>query len=125
MVERVLENRRSLVRPRGRGPGVPCESDAGVGAMTRTVPMPVAEFSFCESSSAGPQSPWHLRELTSEGRKLGGGIDTRTLCGRVRAGWDLEVELTPFHLHTNTCKDCLERYQNLVAGSRKSGKGKR
>ena len=71
----------------------------------------MARYSFCESISAGPQSPWHLRELTSVGRKLGGGIDTSSLCGRVKKGWDLEVEITAFHLKKNTCRDCLKRYQ--------------
>ena len=68
-------------------------------------------FSFCESTAAGPLSPWHIRELTSVGRKLGGGIDTLSLCGRVKTGWDLEVEITPFHLEKNTCKDCLKQYR--------------
>ncbi len=58
------------------------------------------EFSFCESSLASSMSPWHIRALTDAGLKLHGGIDTSSLCGRVKSmstgfgGWDLEVPLT-------------------------------
>jgi hypothetical protein len=67
------------------------------------------DYSFCESNCAAPRSPWHIRELTTKGRKLGGGIDTPSLCERVKAGggWDLDVELNTFHLQTNTCHACL------------------
>jgi hypothetical protein len=53
-------------------------------------------YSFCESTQAGPLSPWHIRRLTSAGRKCSGGIDTPSLCGRVTPkwnGWDLTVEV--------------------------------
>lgn len=65
-------------------------------------------LSFCEGVMAGSQSPWHLRRLTKHGRKLGGGIDTPSLCGRVKPpyGWDLKVEITPHHLW-HACKSCV------------------
>ena len=70
-------------------------------------------FSFCERVWAGPKSPWHIRELGVAGRKLGGGIDTPSLCGRIvppsGKGWDLDVELTPHHL-THACKACVAEY---------------
>lgn len=72
------------------------------------------EFSFCESVTASSISPWHLRKLTKVGRKLGGGIDTPSLCERVKQGWDLEVEITEFHLEKNTCRDCLRAYRGVV-----------
>lgn len=70
-------------------------------------------YSFCESIFAGPLAPWHIRRMTSVGKKLGGGIDTQGLCGfpKKRAGWDLEVGLTKHHLNNNACKRCLERYR--------------
>jgi len=71
-------------------------------------------LSFCESTAATGRSSWHLRKLTEVGRKLGGGIDTPSLCGRAKMGWDVEVPITEFHLVRNTCKDCLGVY----AGSR-------
>ena len=50
-------------------------------------------FSYCESIAATATSTWHIRKLTSKGRKLGGGIDTPSLCGRVTSGWDLAVPI--------------------------------
>jgi hypothetical protein len=69
------------------------------------------KYSFCESVYAGPRSAWHIRELTEAGKKMGGGIDTATLCERVKQGWDLEVDINEFHLENQTCKDCLEVYR--------------
>lgn len=75
----------------------------------------MAIYSFCESTTAGPRSPWHIRELTSVGKKLGGGIDTKGLCGfpRVTYGWDLDVEIVEFHLEKNTCPTCALLYESL------------
>lgn len=74
------------------------------------------EYSFCESVFAGPKSAWHLRKLTSVGRKLGGGIDTPFLCADKpgMGGWDLDVPLSDFHLVENTCKRCLVKYRELT-----------
>lgn len=36
-------------------------------------------YSFCETQFAGPRAPWHLRVLSKEGRKCGGGADTSAL----------------------------------------------
>jgi hypothetical protein len=68
------------------------------------------KFSYCESTTASSLSPVHIRELTSVGRKLGGGIDTPSFCGLVEpsgiwnnklqgrscpfGGWDLPLEIT-------------------------------
>jgi hypothetical protein len=70
-------------------------------------------LSFCESVYAGPLSRWHLRKLTEKGKKLGGGVDTPSLCGHVKPpnGWDLEVTITKFHLEKNTCTKCLEIFK--------------
>lgn len=66
-------------------------------------------LSFCESTYATSVSPWHLRELTSVGQKIGGGIDTGSFCGRVRPqeGWDLVVPVTEDRV-TNHAVCCLE-----------------
>jgi hypothetical protein len=71
--------------------------------------MVIAEYSFCESIHAGARSPWHIRKLTSAGPKLGGGIDTKSLCGNVERGWDLNVEITQYHL-THACTECCTSY---------------
>lgn len=68
--------------------------------------------SFCETVTAGPQTPWHIRTVTDTGLHLGGGADTPALCGRVVA-WDLRVEITPHHL-SHACRECAR----LFAASR-------
>lgn len=77
----------------------------------------VSTYSFCERVWAGPSSPWHIRRLSSAGRKLGGGIDTRSLCGRIvppeGKGWDLDVEITSHHL-THSCKACVAEYERIT-----------
>ena len=50
------------------------------------------KHSYCESIHATSTSPWHIRELTDQGRKLGGGADTKALCG-LEVSWDLEVDV--------------------------------
>jgi hypothetical protein len=68
------------------------------------------ELSFCESSLATSISKWHIRELTREGRKPGGGADSTALCGR-KVDWDLNVKLTEFHLENNTCSKCQNEFK--------------
>lgn len=71
------------------------------------------EYSYCESIHAGPLSPWHIRKLTG-GRKLGGGITTNSLCGRVAQGWDLSVPIALGH-DRHTCRECLSEYRVATA----------
>jgi hypothetical protein len=78
-------------------------------------------FSFCESSLAGPLAPWHIRRLTSVGRKSGGGIDTPSLCGHVKpfatggqGGWDLDFEIEERHL-MHACRSCVAKYRVAIA----------
>jgi len=74
------------------------------------LPRTVPQYSFCETVTAGPQTPWHIRRLTSKGRMLGGGADTHSLCDR-KVAWDLNVELTEHHLG-HCCKHCREIYKD-------------
>lgn len=54
-----------------------------------------APLSFCETATAGPRTPWHIRRLGPDGRKPGGIHPPATsLCGRVVA-WDLPRMVTP------------------------------
>jgi len=70
-------------------------------------------FSFCEPVWATPTSRIHIREHEGE-RKVGGGINTPTLCGRMmNYGWDLEGEVTVERIDARlaaetgpTCPDC-------------------
>ena len=64
--------------------------------------------SFCESIHATGISPWCVRMLTDKGTFLGGGVDTESLCGRVRVGlgWDLNVKFDPDS--PNICPKCKE-----------------
>ena len=74
------------------------------------------KYSFCEPVMAGPNSAWHIRELTGVGRKLGGGADTKSLCGR-EMGWDLDVELSEHHL-SHACKECVEAYRGYTVNGK-------
>jgi hypothetical protein len=71
--------------------------------------MKTTEYSFCEGVHSGPNSKWHIRKLSDIGRKLGGGADTLSLCGK-QVPWDMKVEVTYYHLNNNSCKKCLEEY---------------
>lgn len=64
------------------------------------------DYSFCEAVTASSISPWCVRKLTSARQKLGGGVDTSSLCGRVRAGmgWDLAVAVSLDH--PSLCPKC-------------------
>jgi len=66
-------------------------------------------YSFCETMFA-VVSPWHIRKLTSKGKMLGGGADTPALCNR-NVAWDINVEMTSFHLNNNCCKNCKAIYE--------------
>lgn len=82
--------------------------------------LDLLKFSLCESSQAAPKAKWHIRRLGNAGPKYGGGIDTPSLCGRVRpwgdpipgkkykgyGGWDLEIRITEHHLQNNVCPEC-------------------
>jgi len=78
-------------------------------------------YAFCESIHAGSNSLWHIRKY--EGAlKLGGGIDTPSLCGHVKpevGGWDIA------HIHSHwlhdpknpmgqTCPECLRQYKAAI-----------
>ncbi len=73
----------------------------------------MTDYSFCESVMAGSNSAWHIRELTEVGRKLGGGADTKSLCGR-EMGWDLGVVICRHHLG-HACKKCVEQFRERYA----------
>ena len=70
------------------------------------------DYAFCESVTASGTSPWHIRELSEQGLKLGGGIDRSSFCGCVKPphGWDLRAEITDKHLG-HACKECASEYR--------------
>jgi hypothetical protein len=76
----------------------------------------VTSFSFCESALAVGQT-WHIRPLTSLGRKCGGGVDTLSLCGHVRpdwpGGWDIrspDVDAASIR-RVKCCADCAQAWE--------------
>lgn len=81
-----------------------------------------ATYSFCEPSHGGVR--WHIRELSAAGPKYSGGIDTASLCGRVRpfgnggtGGWDVKHEVTPEAVErVKPCQQCAEEYRRRTAG---------
>jgi len=78
-------------------------------------PFPPKMFSFCESQWASSRSKWHIR-YCEHGRKLGGGIDSNSLCGHVKkgGGWDLEVEICERTLYSGVCPECKRIYKRLL-----------
>lgn len=80
------------------------------------------DYSYMEFITAGPRSPWHIRQLTDSGKHLTGGIDTAPLCGRTYGngdlinGWDLEPPIEPSH-DGHTCTQCLAEYKQLARGT--------
>lgn len=62
------------------------------------------EFVFCERINATGSSPWHIRKLTSNGTKFGGGADTKALCGK-DVSWDLKVNISNINLAVS-CPQC-------------------
>jgi hypothetical protein len=83
----------------------------------------LSTYTFCEPSFAGPRAPWCIRKLTAIGKKLGGGVDTPSLCGRVKptavggpGGWDLTHTLGEADLEAEfTCKKCVAKLREQVA----------
>lgn len=75
------------------------------------------KYAFCETVHASGTSPWHIRELTSAGKKLGGGADTLALCGR-KASWDLISDPPPaaVNMPEHVCSECWEFYRDLEGG---------
>jgi hypothetical protein len=69
------------------------------------------KYSYCESTGATAIGKWHIRKLTKKGRKLGGGIDTSSLCKHVIEswGWDINTPITHY-LMQHICKECYEIY---------------
>lgn len=80
---------------------------------------PPAVFSYCESVHAWGTSPWHTRKLTEQGRKLGGGIDTTSLCGLVARGWDLAVEI-PKKRARHDCPRCRAVWEEMTRETEKT-----
>jgi len=80
--------------------------------MARKSPVSQMKLSFCEPVWVATAAPWCLRYLTDKGPKYGGGVDTESLCGRVKPphGWDVEVPVTQDRLDRegHTCPRCLQ-----------------
>jgi hypothetical protein len=72
---------------------------------------PTPTYAFCETIFSGAYTPWHIRLLGPAGRKINGGADTLSLCGR-KVAWDLKVEITDHHL-THCCSDCSKLYREV------------
>lgn len=77
-------------------------------------PTEPIRYSFCESVHATSSSPWHLRQLDSNGLKYTGGITTASLCSLVTKGWDVKASITEQHLG-HTCKRCVAKYREQTA----------
>jgi len=71
------------------------------------------DYALCEPITAGAYTYWHIRPLTAQGKKLGGGADTLALCGR-KMSWDLKTDVRDVELtnpYMNVCPECTQIYQ--------------
>jgi hypothetical protein len=73
---------------------------------------PGPEYSYCETATAAATTPWHIRELTEAGKKLGGGADTPALCGR-KVSWDLNTVVRDLN-YEFVCKECRKRLLDSI-----------
>ena len=82
------------------------------------------KLSYCESVTASAISPWCIRELGPKGLCPGGGVDTESLCGRVKThyGWDIvTVEVTPDNsARVEACPRCREMVRLAALGPGKT-----
>ena len=85
------------------------------------LPIPGTDgFRFCEPSWVGGADPWHIREISQAGEKLGGGADTPAFCGLdLNGGWDLRVKIAEGHL-SHSCRECVVEFR-LRQLDRKNG----
>jgi hypothetical protein len=66
-------------------------------------------YSYCETWTAGSNTPWHIRKLTDAGKKLGGGADTPSLCNRT-VDWDVNCPFDTKNRIIPVCKKCKDVY---------------
>lgn len=83
--------------------------DAELQTMFEVGMKKTSQFAFCESMHATGATPWHIRKLTTQGLKFGGGADTKALCDR-KVAWDLHVKITSHHL-THCCLKCAQEFK--------------
>ena len=70
--------------------------------------------SICESVHASSRSPWHIRPNTGP-LKLGGGIDTPSLCGLVKSGWDIGPPAVEDVAHADfMCPACVAAWRHAL-----------
>ena len=63
---------------------------------------------LCETVTARPLTPMHLRRLSGTGPHPGGGADTLALCGR-EVAWDVHEFRPPADADPMwTCQRCME-----------------
>jgi hypothetical protein len=86
-------------------------------------PVATETHSYCEAWSAGSLSPWHIRRLTSKGKKLSGGADTQSLCGQGMS-WDVRPMVTK-HPLTEVCAKCQEAWEKEMPRGLGEGNAKR
>lgn len=88
-----------------------------VWLIDRKAPSPSGKtpaYAYMESMHASSASPWHIRRIPKgQGLKLGGGITTPSLCGKVRDGWDLRSRLDQQY-DPHTCPWCIQEYHRAL-----------
>ena len=72
--------------------------------------LKLQKYAYCEGMFASSTSFWHIRKLSSKGRKPSGGADTLALCGH-KVSWDLNI--SPDILTDRTCLACAKIYGEI------------
>ena len=87
-----------------------------IGKATSSATKSGTGLSYCETVYATGTSPHHIRVLTDEGMKTGGGADTESLCG-TKVAWDtsevaslqqLDDRVSHEHPSNRVCKSCAD-----------------
>ena len=67
------------------------------------------KYAYCQSNYV---PKWHIRKHNNK-LYLSGGIDTNSLCGFVKQGWDLDYTISSIY-DKYICKDCLNKYKEIT-----------
>jgi hypothetical protein len=79
------------------------------------------QYTYCEPPNVAANRPRCIRRMTNTGRHLFGGIDTESLCGRVKpldvggfGGHDFSMPVEQMMEPREVCKACLAVLRNKL-----------
>lgn len=78
--------------------------------------MRTKKLAYCETITAGPETPWHIRPVFK-------GVDTLSLCGE-EIGWDLNTVVSVqsiMRLGSSVCSRCADEAYIWLLHERRPG----